>query len=415
MAETAAPKRIGPGKVIGIILLAIVIAAAVFGVGTLLGNRMAADERQEALQPFYTPPDPMPTTAGVLLRREPLGIDVEGGTASRILYTSALADGTISVSGGLLFVPDSPAPAEGRPVIAWGHGTIGQGDSCAPSRSQDPLTDLEGWLTETLRLGWVVVATDYSGLGTPGPNFYLVGDQEARDLVDSVRAVQEQAQTGSRYAVYGHSQGGHAALWTGLLSEQIDPGLDLVAVAAAAPAAELELITGKQWNTAVGWVIGPEVAVSWPLVYPGLPVEPALSRAGWDNYQRLAAECIKPAALEGLVRAEFGQTFFANSPLDNPQWAKALRDQTPSPITDVPVLVAQGTADTVVLPWPNAVLEERWCAAGSNLTSVWLGKINHMSIANNVGPQVVSFFDQAFGSQEIRSTCGQPIPVKIPD
>jgi hypothetical protein len=77
--------------------------------------------------------------------------------------------------------------------------------------------------------------------------------------------------------------------------------------------------------------------------------------------------------------------------------------------------VAQGTADTVVLPWPNAVLEERWCAAGSNLTSVWLGKINHMSIANNVGPQVVSFFDQAFGSQEIRSTCGQPIPVKIPD
>jgi hypothetical protein len=63
MAETATTKRIGPGKVIGIILLAIVIAAAVFGVGTLLGNRMAADERQEALQPFYTPPDPMPGTS----------------------------------------------------------------------------------------------------------------------------------------------------------------------------------------------------------------------------------------------------------------------------------------------------------------------------------------------------------------
>lgn len=414
MAETAAPKRIGPGKVIGIILLAVVIAAAVFGVGTLLGNRMAADERQEALQPFYTPPDPLPTTPGVLLRSEPLGIAVAGGTASRILYTSELADGTISVSGGMLFVPDAPAPAEGRPVIAWAHGTIGQGDACAPSRSTDPLTDLDGWLEETLRLGWVVVATDYSGLGTPGPNFYLVGDQEARDVVHSVRAVQEQAQTGSRYTVYGHSQGGHSALWTGLLAEGIDPGLDLIAVAAAAPAAELELITGKQWNTAVGWVIGPEAAVSWPLAYPGLPVEPILTRAGWDNYQRLAAECIKPAAIEGLVRTEFGQTFFAAPPLDNPQWAATLRDQTPTPITDIPVLVAQGTADTVVLPWPNAVLEERWCAAGSNLTSIWLGKINHMSIANNVGPQVVSFFDQAFRSQEIRSTCGQPIPVEIP-
>ena len=383
------------------------------GVAAILGARAAGDERQEALTPFYTPPSVLPA-AGTLIRSEPLGVDVEGADAWRILYTSALPDGSTSVSGGMVFVPRTPAPPGGRPVVAWAHGTIGQGDACAPSRSANPLADTDHWLEQMLGLGWVVVATDYTGLGTPGPNYYLVGDQEARDVVHSVQAVREFAQTSADYAVYGHSQGGHSALWTGALSASIAADLRLRAVAAAAPAAELELIAGAQWSTAVGWVIGPEVAVSWPLVYPDLPLQGALTSGGLDNYERLAAECLRPAALEGLVRASLGGTFFAASPLEKPTWRAALRDQTPRPLLDLPVLLVQGTSDSVVLAWPNAVLEDQWCQAGSDLTALWLGGVNHMPAATIAGPQVVSFIADAFAGRDRGSTCGQPIPVTPP-
>ena len=103
------------------------------------------------------------------------------------------ADGVAAASGGMLFVPSSPAPAGGRPVVAWAHGTLGQGDACAPSRSSNPLQDTDNWLGEMLALGWVVVTTDYVGLGTPGTDQYLVAQAEARDVVNAVRAARPPA------------------------------------------------------------------------------------------------------------------------------------------------------------------------------------------------------------------------------
>ena len=43
----------------------------------------------------------------------------------------------------------------------------------------------------------------------------------------------------NRFAVWGHSQGGHAALFTGELAARYAPELKLVGVAAAAPATNL--------------------------------------------------------------------------------------------------------------------------------------------------------------------------------
>ena len=43
-------------------------------------------------------------------------------------------------------------------------------------------------LNEFLNRGWVVVMTDYEGLGTRGPHPYLFGTSEARGVLDIVRA-----------------------------------------------------------------------------------------------------------------------------------------------------------------------------------------------------------------------------------
>ena len=404
-----------------IALLAVLVASAVVLAANVATTIADGNARQAALDPFYAPPQPLDAAPGTLLRTEPLAFadpvettDVEGGTAYRMLYVSARPDGTAAVSGAMVFIPDTPAPAEGRPVLAWAHGTVGMGDACAPSRSTKGINDMAGWLEQALSLGWVVVATDYVGLGTPGPELYLVAQAEVNDLVHSVQAVRQWdlADAGTRYAVYGHSQGGHSALWAGHLAEEIDPTLDLVGVAAAAPAAMLPEIVSVQWDTAAGWAIGPEALVAWRAIDPSLPLQGVVTDAGISNYERLADECIMLAALEGLARNDLGQSFFAVDPVTAPGWSSVIEDQTPPPLpADMPVFVAQGTADEVVLAWPNALLQEEWCAAGSSLSMLWMGNVGHVPAAINAGPQAITWIADRFADRPVARSCDVPPPV----
>jgi hypothetical protein len=310
-------------RTVGIVLLAILTAAVMALVAGFVSSRIQVSQEQAVLQPFYDVPSPLPGPPGTVIRTEPLGVSVPGATALRMLYVSERPDGTPAASGGMLFIPDSPAPPEGRPVVAWAHGTLGMGDACAPSRSTNPLADTDNWLDQMMELGWVVAATDYVGIGTPDSSLYLIAQSEVRDVVNAVRAARNvpETQAGARYATWGHSQGGHSSVWTGHLGEEYAPELELVGVAAAAPALELGDIMGAQWDTLAGWVIGPDVLESWPDYYPDLPVEEILSPAGQDADARLAAECVKASALEGLVRQTLGQDFFAVNPTSVPAWS----------------------------------------------------------------------------------------------
>lgn len=393
--------------------IALLVGLTILLVGVVQVGDVRTEQQQAAIAPFYEPPSPLPTTPGEVLRTEPLGVEVPGATALRMLYVSQRPDGTPAASSGMVFIPDSPAPPEGRPIVAWAHGTLGMGDACAPSRSDNPLGDTEAWLDQMLSLGWVVVATDYVGLGTPGPELYLVGDAEARDVVNSVRAARNlpDSSAGDRYAVWGHSQGGHSALWTGHLGPRLAPELTLVGVAAAAPAAELTDIMGAQWNTTIGWGIGPEVAVSWPAADPALVPSQVLSAAGLQQYERIADKCTSNKGLlaELALRKASGQEFFSGNPLNNELWAAYARAQTPPPYpADLPVFIAQGTADEVVLAWPNAVLQERWCEAGSDLTMLWMGGVGHMQAAIAAGPSATQWIADRFEGTSAKPNCSFP-------
>ena len=61
----------------------------------------------------------------------------------------------------------------------------------------------------------MVVGTDYEGLGTPGRHPYIAGPSEARGTLDIVRAARNlpDVHASDRYLVWGHSQGGHAAMF----------------------------------------------------------------------------------------------------------------------------------------------------------------------------------------------------------
>jgi dipeptidyl aminopeptidase/acylaminoacyl peptidase len=150
-----------------------------------------------------------------MIRQEPIKFGPPGAAAYRVLYRSVgLRNQPIAVSG-LVIIPGGPAPATGRPIVAWAHPTTGVTPPCAPSLALEHFAHIPG-LKTLIERGYVVTATDYPGLGTPGPHPYLVGISEARAVLDSVRAARAMpgAGNGNRFAVWGHSQGGHAALFT---------------------------------------------------------------------------------------------------------------------------------------------------------------------------------------------------------
>ena len=164
---------------------------------------------------FYDPPRPLtPAPAGALVRSEPFsGYDLpKGASAVRILYHTRALNGADIVASGVVLLPAGKPPIGGWPVIAWAHGTSGVARMCAPSLMKDIAYGDEG-LMPMVAAGFAVVATDYAGLGTPGPHQYDDKIPQANDVVYSIPAARAAAPAlGSKWVAIGHSQGG-IAVW----------------------------------------------------------------------------------------------------------------------------------------------------------------------------------------------------------
>ena len=394
----------------GLFLALLVVTAAVIHV-----ESADVTQDQQQLDPFYAvEADQIAGVPGSIVRSEPLAVKLTDVSAFRVVYRTRSSEGTPRVSGAMILVPTAKPPADGRKIVAWAHPTLGMGDACAPSRSADTLLDM-GFAQEMINNGWVITATDYAGVGTQGTGRYLVGQDEANDVAFSVAMAHNfpAADTSKTWAVYGHSQGGHSALWTGELGESILPDFKLVGTAAVAPAAELEPLIAQQWDKPAQWSIGPDFIVGWSSKYPNLPLNGILTDQGSANYQSLSQDCIVEAALEGHTRAEFGQSLFTKNPLDDPAWSKIAQEQTPPPMRPaMPTFIVQGTGDTLVLPNTQAELSERWCRAGSDLSMLWLDGASHLSAQSLSGTAVSQWIQARFDGRPASSTCGLNLPVK---
>lgn len=151
----------------------------------------------------------------------------EAGKAYAIRYTSTdgiTGTGIVTVSGAL-FMPKGAPPAGGWPVVAWTHGTVGIGDNCAPSRNPRSERD-SAYLNKWLQAGYAIVATDYQGLGTPGPHPYMNSRAAAHSTLDSIRAVVNgRLNLANKALLVGQSQGAAAAFATAGLASEYAPDL----------------------------------------------------------------------------------------------------------------------------------------------------------------------------------------------
>ena len=153
-----------------------------FAIGILCA--LAGTNAASAQTAFYrAPPSVIVGPPGTLVRQEVIDGAPLGAIAYRVLYRSTgLNDKPIAVSG-VVIVPRGEPPPGGRPIVAWAHPTSGIASRCAPSLAIFLFQQIQG-LRSFVRNGYVVAATDYPGLGTPGPHPYLVGVSEARAVLE---------------------------------------------------------------------------------------------------------------------------------------------------------------------------------------------------------------------------------------
>jgi len=394
------------------ILIGVAVAGVVVLAAIIIVHQQAA-RFQAKLQPFYnTAGLSLTGQPGEVVRQEPLGVEMPGGKGVRVLYRTQRVDGSPTFSSGMVFLPDKPAGDTATPVVAWAHGTLGMGSQCAPSRTADPLK-ASPWISSMLQKGWIVTATDYAGFGTPGVQGYLVGGDEAHDVLNSVRAARQlDARADSRFVVWGHSQGGNSALFTAEQAGTYTPELRLLGTVASAPAAELVALLNEQYGTAVDWVIGPLVVTSWPAANPALDRSTVLTSLGGSTYQAIADQCIVPATFEGLIRTALKQQFFSRNPIDVPAWREMAEEQSaPILASSQPLLVVESQTDKVVLPNTTALYITDACKAKSNLTSLWLDNVAHQNIPFQSASQVIGWIGGRFAGIPPAQPCTQKLPV----
>ena len=160
---------------------------------------------------FYNTPDPFPTgKPGALIRSQEIEqYDIPYSvSAVRILYHSRSASAEdVAASGVVLFPYDKKPPAGGWPVIAWAHGSAGVARRCAPSLMRN--IGHGPFLAMYVNLGYAVVATDYTGLGTSFRNAFLDGPSNATDVIASIPAARAAVPLlGARWIVMGEAEGG---------------------------------------------------------------------------------------------------------------------------------------------------------------------------------------------------------------
>lgn len=400
-AEPPGPLR-RAGHLVGVsiaLVLALVLATVSVAV-----NRRVAD-----VDAFYDTPDDVPASPGRLLDSDEVTAGIpDGARARRILYTTTRDEDRPAVASALVVVPEG---ADGPlPVVAWAHGTTGVARRCAPTVMDAGLEAGAFFvLDEVIDRGWALVATDYVGLGTEGPHPYLVGQGQARSVLDAVRAARDlpAADLADETVVWGHSQGGGAALWTSQVAPTYAPDVPLSGVAALAPAADLGSLVDALTDITGGSVFAAYVASAYAAEYDDLAVGDLVRPTARTTFDQTIGRCLDATALASILSSvATGFDMFRRDVVD--RLRPHLEANTPTGPFGAPVLVAQGAADTLI----TADVQERYvadlCAAGRSVayrSYAGLGHVPLVEADSPLVPDLLAWTDDRLAGRPVEDHC----------
>lgn len=425
----------------------ILSAASALG---LLGPVALQAAPQVYLAPFYANTEklnPVGQPFGKVLASEEVHSTVPGSRAWRIAYVSSDPAGRRTVVTGLIAVPQGAAPSSGRPLLAWAHGTTGTARRCGPSQDAQPAQPLNQYLLPTgttwsdvglpamatfLRKGYVIVATDYQGLGGPGQHQYAQPVSNGMDVINALRAARDfkPAAAGERAVVYGWSQGGGATIGAAGLGTYAQAGdgvapLTILGFVAMAPedigiemsdqiTTEAEAVAAIQaFNQQMGGNAFNFTHLS--MLYWGLAAaQPELKLA--DLFRGDAVDQVN-SIMERKCVHELSASFsysYGNSyqsmlkpvPSNALAWVKGIKRLSPGLKPMAPVVIYWGNRDTVVPPVMHQLYFQAACSRGATMSRIQLpGNQTHFSTPGAAEPYYVQWIADRFADQPLTNGC----------
>ena len=333
----------------------------------------------------------------------------------RILYHSRSLRGDDIAVSGFVVAPAGDPPPGGWPLVAFAHGTAGTADICAPSHEAEEHIASWGPYLE----GYAVVATDYEGLGTPGLHTYVVGRSEARGVLDSVRAAHnlraiDGPGSGSllpvsdAFVVWGHSQGGHAAMHTGQHWADYAPELQLLGVAAGAPPSQFALL----YDVLLGGPFQGYLAMAsaaFAAAYDDVELDQiytdeaiALMDVLETGCTREVFEVFNPLTAEEMLRV--------SRPLEVPPWDRVVvENDVNGAAVPVPLLILHGSDDEQIPAISSLFLLGQLCVQpgqGPTVRIEYPGD-NHGSVIATQRDDLLGWIADRFAGEPAPDTCAR--------
>lgn len=378
----------------------------------LMAGSATTSQAKPGLPAFYTvPKTALNVPAGTLLRHEPFKLPrFYRARAWRILYVTRDFRNRPIASSGIVVLSDyAPKESSRRNIVAWAHPTTGVARRCAPSLRSEATGIILG-LPELVARGYVVVATDFPGLGTVGPIGYLVSRGEAFATLDSVRAARQIPEVGgsNRFALWGYSQGGHAALSAENWVARYAPELSLFGTAAVAPPTDLKAIFTSTMGSVAGRVLTAMTLDSWTTKY-NVSLDSAVIPAALSTVRSVSNACLDD--LDGKLAALSAQRplpdpFLKQGVLDRVPWDRIVTENSLYGVSGkAPLFIAQGENDAIVPREVTARFVQSACRSKARVQYLVLPVKSHGSSAKAAVNPAMSWIDDRFAGRPAPSNC----------
>lgn len=331
---------------------------------TALPARQTSIRRTLPLTKFYDTSDPLPAgKPGELIRAEAadeyyLSADF---SAFRILYHSRSASGQDVAASAVVLVPQGAPSAAGWPVIAWAHGFTGAGRECAPSLLRNLYYG--PFLSMYLNLGYAVVATDYTGLGTSFRNAAMDVPSNAADVIYAIHAAHTAVlQLGPRWVAMGVELGAKVAIGVAEMEGEIREANYLGSIAISGVADLKDEYAQLTREQSLGMLEFLTYGIK--TVYPGFEVRDMLTGKALSGYEQIDQSCSSLSDGPELSTTEMLKPNWRNNKFVEEFFARNMLGRKPA---YGPVLVISDDRDSTALPAMTAQVVASMCKQGDRI------------------------------------------------
>jgi hypothetical protein len=369
------------------------------------------------LDPFYTPPSPIPNVPpGTVVRSRQvvehylpgIGVPIP---AWQVLYVSTDAHDQPDVVSGTVLVPSGPWNGSGpRPIVSYTTGTQGLAPECATSYELTLGTEFEeNIFGQALLRGWAVALTDYQGRGVGKYEDYASGPSYGHAVLDMARAAEHLAGTGLSPAapvgLWGYSEGGLAASWAADLHASYAPDVNVKSASIGGVPGDLNAMAKNLDGTLFSGILV-LAAAGIAEAYPEVGIDGILNPAGRAAFSFAENTCVE-LTTPILTFQHLGNFTTIPDPLDYAPVKALLAANTPGTAhtPDVPVVIYNGTTDELV-PFATAQgLAARYCQHGTSVTWRPMPFTEHIVGDVTGAPMAVSFLADRFNGSSAENDC----------